>query len=319
MFRPKVLLHSDQLDGLTADLTGHPRPSGRRVPLPAPCTAPVTPRTLRVFIPCPQRKGRAPGQRVVFNYWVRWADLADEVDHGPFNFPTGTARSCWPRSSDSRTRGCRPPSSSARTMGTTRCGRSRRPSARERSPSCAGSTWSSSRSRSSSPVVIAFAFGITGNGPRLAVGFLVGVAGSALAGAVGMLVSVRANVRTAAKARGGNLADDDALRLPGRKRHRPVGRRARAPRAGRLLLGVRRERSRHGRAPLRSLPHEPLRAGRRRDLHQGGGCWHRPRREGRGGDSRGRPEKPRGHRGQRGGQRRRLRRAWRPTCSRRTS
>jgi len=55
-------------------------------------------------------------------------------------------------------------------------------------------------------VIIAFAFGITGTGPRLAVGFLFGAAGSAFAGAVGMLVSVRANVRTAAKARGGNLA-----------------------------------------------------------------------------------------------------------------
>ncbi|MCI4328949.1 MAG: sodium/proton-translocating pyrophosphatase, partial [Thermoplasmata archaeon] len=55
-------------------------------------------------------------------------------------------------------------------------------------------------------VLIAFAFGVTGNGPRLAVGFLFGVAGSALAGAVGMVVSVRANVRTAAHARGGNLA-----------------------------------------------------------------------------------------------------------------
>jgi K(+)-stimulated pyrophosphate-energized sodium pump len=54
-------------------------------------------------------------------------------------------------------------------------------------------------------VIIAFAFGVTGNGPRLAVGFLFGAAGSALAGAVGMLVSVRANVRTAAKARSGDL------------------------------------------------------------------------------------------------------------------
>ncbi len=56
-------------------------------------------------------------------------------------------------------------------------------------------------------VVIAFAFGITGLGPKLAIGFVAGVAGSALAGAVGMLVSVRANVRTAAKARGGRLGD----------------------------------------------------------------------------------------------------------------
>jgi K(+)-stimulated pyrophosphate-energized sodium pump len=55
-------------------------------------------------------------------------------------------------------------------------------------------------------VVVAFAFGVTSNGPRLAVGFLFGVAGSALAGAVGMFVSVRANVRTAAHARKGVLA-----------------------------------------------------------------------------------------------------------------
>jgi len=54
-------------------------------------------------------------------------------------------------------------------------------------------------------VIIAFAFGISGDGPRLAVGFIFGVAGSALAGAVGMLVSIRANVRTAAHATKGNL------------------------------------------------------------------------------------------------------------------
>jgi K(+)-stimulated pyrophosphate-energized sodium pump len=54
-------------------------------------------------------------------------------------------------------------------------------------------------------VVIALAFGITGLGAYLAVGFIFGVAGSALAGAVGMVVSVRANVRTAAHARKGDL------------------------------------------------------------------------------------------------------------------
>ena len=55
-------------------------------------------------------------------------------------------------------------------------------------------------------IVIAFAFGVTGDGWRFATGFIFGVAGSALAGAVGMVVSIRANVRTAAHARKGNLA-----------------------------------------------------------------------------------------------------------------
>jgi K(+)-stimulated pyrophosphate-energized sodium pump len=54
-------------------------------------------------------------------------------------------------------------------------------------------------------IVIELAFGVTTNGPRLAVGFLFGAAGSALAGAIGMLVSIRANGRTAALARSGDL------------------------------------------------------------------------------------------------------------------
>jgi K(+)-stimulated pyrophosphate-energized sodium pump len=64
-------------------------------------------------------------------------------------------------------------------------------------------------------VIIAFAFNITGIGPRLAIGFIFGVAGSALAGAVGMLVSVRANVRTAAHARKGSLANTMAFAFRG--------------------------------------------------------------------------------------------------------
>jgi K(+)-stimulated pyrophosphate-energized sodium pump len=55
-------------------------------------------------------------------------------------------------------------------------------------------------------IIVALAFGVTGQGWRLALGFLFGVSGSALAGAIGMYVSVRANVRTAAHARGGKLA-----------------------------------------------------------------------------------------------------------------
>ncbi len=54
-------------------------------------------------------------------------------------------------------------------------------------------------------VLIAVGFWSSGTGLALAGGFLAGAAGSALAGAVGMLVSVRANVRTAAHARGGKL------------------------------------------------------------------------------------------------------------------
>ncbi len=54
-------------------------------------------------------------------------------------------------------------------------------------------------------ILIAFAFNITADGWKLAVGFLAGAGGSALAGAVGMLVSVRANVRTAAHARKGDV------------------------------------------------------------------------------------------------------------------
>ena len=57
--------------------------------------------------------------------------------------------------------------------------------------------------------LIAVAYAGIGNfdeGWKLSIGFLAGAGGSALAGAVGMLVSVRANVRTAAHARKGDLA-----------------------------------------------------------------------------------------------------------------
>ncbi len=54
-------------------------------------------------------------------------------------------------------------------------------------------------------VVIAVAFWTQGIGAQLAAGFVFGVVGSATAGAVGLVVSVRANVRTAAHARGGSL------------------------------------------------------------------------------------------------------------------
>jgi K(+)-stimulated pyrophosphate-energized sodium pump len=54
-------------------------------------------------------------------------------------------------------------------------------------------------------VVITLAFWTQGTAVQLAVGFLFGAGGSALAGAVGMLVSVRANGRTAAHARQGQL------------------------------------------------------------------------------------------------------------------
>ncbi len=54
-------------------------------------------------------------------------------------------------------------------------------------------------------LVILFAFGVGRDGAALSIGFVLGAAGSALAGAVGMFVSVRANVRTAARARDGEL------------------------------------------------------------------------------------------------------------------
>ena len=96
-------------------------------------------------------------------------------------------------------------------------------------------------------VIIAFAFGITGDGARLAVGFVFGVGGKR-AGRGGRDARQHPGERPDRGARDeGQPRRDDALRVPWRERHRDVGRQPRAARARRVLLGLRRERPRHGR------------------------------------------------------------------------
>ena len=129
------------------------------------------------------------------------------------------------------------------------------------------------------------------------------------------------------RAHGGSRADRPqrgaGRRVPRRRDHRHAGGRPGPARRGRLLLVPDRRRQvgaqpDEGRpAPrdpaarrprVRRLAHLDLRASWRRHLHQGCGRRRRPRGQGRGGHSRGRPAQPGGDRGQRRRQRRRLRR-----------
>ena len=97
-------------------------------------------------------------------------------------------------------------------------------------------------------------------------------------------------------------------RVPRRRHHRHAGRRPRPARRGRLLLVPDRLRARApnldeggpaphhpaaGRPRLRRLADLDLRAAGRRHLHQGCRRRRRPRRQGRGGHSRGRPAQSR--------------------------